>query len=280
MRHTIILLVVLMLAVSTPAQESSENEAPAEAGTQPTDSANAGGIAATVVSVSGRAQKLATDSDWKDLVAGDELGGNTVIRTGLGSEVVLELAGYGEVTIDRATKMGIGELSKEGDSARAHMGLKYGRLRAEVETTAGPTDMRIQTAAATLSIRGSGAKVAHMGTQTRASSYQGSWGLSSPSGFTVLSSGQGGGNAMTPWQTTNTKGTQPGLLGQLHGLSGSEKNHLLFNGSGRSLPGFLGPFGQPTGLMDIDGRREELRDYHDQQYIPNGVIEPGYEVGW
>ncbi|MGC9454275.1 MAG: FecR domain-containing protein [Phycisphaerae bacterium] len=278
MRHIITLLTVFLLAGPVLAQESAE-QAAGDASTQPADDAD--GIVATVVSVSGRAQKLATDTDteWQDLVVGETLGGMTVIRTGLGSKVVLKLADRGEVTIERATKMGIAELAREGNTARARLGLKYGRVSAQVETTAGPTDMQIQTAAATLSVRGSGANVAHMGTQTRASSFKGSWGLSSPSGFTVLSSGQGGNNAMTPWRNTNTQGTQPGLLGQLHGLSGGEKNFLLFNGSGRSLPGFLGPFGHPSGLMNIDGRNQELWNYyHDHYFIENGFIGPGYEV--
>jgi hypothetical protein len=176
--------------------------------------------------------------------------------------VVLRFADRGEVTINRATKMGIGEFSKRGNAAKARLGLKYGRVRAKVETTAGPTDMQIQTAAATLSVRGSGANVAHMGMQTRASSYQGSWGLFSPAGFAVLSQGQSGNNSMTPWQNINTSGKQAGLLGPLHGLSPLEQLLLLFNDSGRSLPGFLSPFNDPSGLFNLDGRGEFLDHYY------------------
>lgn len=271
-RIATIMFGVLVLTGLTVAQE--EADAPPEQQRQP--AVEADGISATVVSVSGRAQKLTadTDAEWQDLAVGEQLSGMTVVRTGLGSKVVLKLADHGEVTIDRATKMGIAELSKEGNAARARLGLKYGRVRAEVETSAGPTDMQIQTAAATLSVRGSGANVAHMGMNTRASSYRGSWGLFSPAGFTVLSAGQGGDNQMTPWQTTNTKGTQPGLLGQLHGLSGGEKNFLLFNGSGRSLPGFLSPFGNPSGLFNLDGRGGYLEDHYEghQEVIENGFM--------
>ena len=127
-------------------------------------------LTATVVSVSGPAQKLAIakdDKKWLPLKAKDELDELTVIRTGLGAKVVLQLSDRGEIIINNATKIGIGELRKDGEKVSAELGLKYGTMRASVDSTRGENDFRIATPVATLSVRGSAADVGFMADSTR-----------------------------------------------------------------------------------------------------------------
>jgi len=133
---------------------STQPAAAAAPATQP-----AGGAKATVVSVTGQAQKSVPADGalkWEALRQGDELGERTIIRTGLDSSVLLNLAGRGEVRIGSATKIGISELKIEGSLAKTQLGLKYGTIRAEVDSRTGPADFRVATPTATLSVRGSG----------------------------------------------------------------------------------------------------------------------------
>lgn len=112
---------------------------------------------ATAVSVIGTAHKRSTaaaDSKWEPLKTGDVLGEQTLIRTGLGTTVVLNFAGRGRVTVRSGTKIGIGELKQRGKLMKARLGLKYGTVRASVDAAAGPNDLQISTAVATLSVRG------------------------------------------------------------------------------------------------------------------------------
>jgi hypothetical protein len=70
--------------------------------------------------------------------------------------VELNLSDRGQVTISSATKIGIGELSRSGQTVKARLGLKYGAVRASVDSTRGPNDFQVATPVATLSVRGSG----------------------------------------------------------------------------------------------------------------------------
>ena len=129
----------------------------------------AGTIKATVVSVSGPAQKFVATNGrkWEKLKAGEELGELTVIRTGLGAKVVLKFADRGEIVVNNATKIGIAELRKDGEDVKANVGLKYGTMRASVESGRGKNDFRISTPVATLSVRGSSADVGFMADSSR-----------------------------------------------------------------------------------------------------------------
>ena len=127
----------------------------------PKDAAKPTLLKATVVSVEGVAQKrLLSDPKgrWETVKAGDVLGELTLIRTGLGTKVVLKFADRGNVTVKSATKMGIGEFRKRGDKVTTRVGLKYGAMRAKVDSTRGPNDFRVKMPVATLSVRGSGGR--------------------------------------------------------------------------------------------------------------------------
>ncbi len=117
-----------------------------------------------VVSVTGMAQKLVVSDGqktWKPVRIGDKLGEQTVIRTGFRSRVVLKFADRGEVVVRNATKMGIGEFRNPGGKIRARLGLKYGVVRASVDSSRGPQDWKIKTPVSTLSIRGTSGEIGY-----------------------------------------------------------------------------------------------------------------------
>lgn len=121
-------------------------------------------LKATVVSVSGAAQKRRgadPKAKWEPVKAGDVLDEMTIIRTGLAAKVVVSLADRGRVTINSATKVGIGQLGKRGDLVEARLGLKYGSMRANIETARGPNDFKVSTPVATLSVRGTSGALAY-----------------------------------------------------------------------------------------------------------------------
>jgi hypothetical protein len=165
----------------------------------------AGGAKARALSVTGQAQKSVAAADgtlrWEPLREGDELSERTIIRTGLDSGVLLDLAGRGQVRVGSATKIGISELRVEGSLAKTQLGLKYGTVRAEVDSRTGPADFRVTTPTATLSVRGSGLDASvtnENGTQgfslhgLLSLNQPGSPGQSTPPGGFVLGSGQPG----------------------------------------------------------------------------------------
>jgi len=168
-RDGFIIGLLVLFAGSAPAAPPAAKKAPpkapaAEKPAEPTP------LKATVASVSGPAQKLLAAEGgrkWRPLKAGEELGELTVIRTGLGAKVVLKFADRGEIVVNNATKIGIGELRKKGDEVKAQLGLKYGTMRASVETGRGTNDFRISTPVATLSVRGSSADVGFMADSSR-----------------------------------------------------------------------------------------------------------------
>ncbi|MCD4699489.1 MAG: FecR domain-containing protein [Phycisphaerae bacterium] len=119
----------------------------------------------TVKEVSGTAHHLMTGKDkkWAPLKVGDKLDEMTVIRTGFRTKVVLTFADNSEVTIERATKMGIKQFRTEGKVTKTTLGLKYGSLRATVKKASGPNDFRIATPVATAAARGSRLRIISSG---------------------------------------------------------------------------------------------------------------------
>ena len=224
-------------AASGPAAKASSQPASAPAAGATSQPAAGAEDKATVVSVTGQAQRCdasVSPKKWEAVKAGDVLNDLTIIRTGLDSGVVLNLAGRGEVRIGSATKIGITEFRKEGATAKTALGLKYGTIEAEVDSKKGPADFRVTTPTATLSVRGSHPQIsfgADAGTQ----------------GFSLEGQlshvGPGGGQTVNPGEGTNDRNTPPVLTilqnfwvqgGGFVGLSLPEFNTLLLNHQGRA----------------------------------------------
>jgi len=252
-----VLAATLPLLAAPPAETQQAVPAPAPAPDQKP-------MTVTVVSVSGPAQRLnlaAGEKDWQPLKAGEKLNELTVIRTGLGAKVVLKFEDRGEVTVNNATKVGIGEFRKDGDLAKTKLGLKYGTLHARVDRTAGPSDFRVVTAVAVASVRGSHGTLGFSGDM--------GMGIQGGSGTWNVATGAGSQN-IQPGQTTNGNLTDPielaldnldPKMGDVHGgLDPTEEGNLRNNGGGRGIFGFTGSgsgsFIQPIGREPSRKRRK------------------------
>jgi len=214
--------------------------------TRPAAAALTAADAAKVVveSVTGVASKrLASDPNgkWERIKAGDALDALTIIRTGLGTKVVLRFGSRGRVTVGAATKIGIREYLTKGALMKAQLGLKYGSVRAKVDGAAGDNDFRVATPVATLSIRGT-AGGAHFGGATGLS-MQGSAGI-----WNVAVNSRS--RNVRPGESTNSALTRSLILAMLRGdvrmgdpfggLSRMEVMNLIRNGRGRGLFGLGG----------------------------------------
>lgn len=207
---------------------------------------------AIVVSVSGSAQKMlssAPEPKWEPLKAGDRLDEMTVIRTGLRSKVVLNLADRGEVDVESATKVGIAELRKSGQQVSAAIGLKYGMVRATVESARGPNDVRIATPTATLAVRHSKANVAFtevgMGLQVQ----QSPWRVRSNVNLVrTFYPGQVTNDRLTAWHNLAPL-MRAIYLGDNRGLTRDELDFLANHGEGR---------GQLRFLRELEKRDDDL----------------------
>lgn len=239
------LLVAGLAACVAAAQSVPADKAPTT--TAKADEGAAGKV--TVESVTGPAQKLVAaggagpaKAKWEPLKAGDILAENAVIRTGLRAKVVLRFEDRAVVTLDTATKMGIGEFRKVGRKAKVRLGLKYGRMGTAFETDKGPNDVKVTTPVATLSVRGCGG---YMG-------FTGDWGLwfMSLQDAWGAQNNSGGTRNVNPGEMT---GGWYGLLQSFHifrqmfrmrmgdwfGIN-TEAQNLIRNGSGPGIVGFGG----------------------------------------
>ena len=138
-------------------------------------------LQATVVTVTGQAEKMLAGKDqkWTGLKAGEKLDELTVIRTGLRSKVVLEFEDRGRTTVGSGTKVGIAQFTKEGNLVRTHLGLKYGTLKVAVDSTRGPNDAKVTTPVATLSVRGTSGEIGFGGNRIVLRGQTGTWRVAS-----------------------------------------------------------------------------------------------------
>jgi hypothetical protein len=236
-RHVISTGLVLLLAATVCLAQADEAKKAAAAAPQGQQ------LQATVVSVKGRAQRRdATDDKgkWTPIKAGEKLGPMTLVRTGLGSKVVLNLAGRGEVTVDSGTKVGIGQFAKSGEVVQTRLGLKYGSMRASVDRSRGPTRFQVTTAQATLSVRGTKGHIANGQWGTGLKGTQNTWQWASlGSGQKVaVAAGQWKDNSNTPWFLELLRRRDAQTTAGVFGQPQDDATARRLNGTGRG--GFNG----------------------------------------
>ena len=238
MRRTLVLLIAIAAVAPTlPAADSQPASPPAPTASAASQAAEASPQKVAVVSVSGPAEKLVAHGDqenWLPLRQGEELDELTVIRTGLRATVVLRFADRGEVTVNSASKMGIGEFRKQGEQVTGRLGLKYGTIRASIEKSRGPNDFTIATPVATLSIQGSGADVAALvDSPMIVKTYSGAWRTVTSSGSRTVRAGQATNQALSQWVeiAKDQRETSMAALGQ----TPVEQQSLTNNGGGRGV---------------------------------------------
>lgn len=223
------------------ATEMTDAEAPADEA-EPAEPAEA--LTAVVVSVEGAAEHAMADVDepvWEALTAGEELGEQTLIRTGLGATVVLKFADRGDVVIRGATKCGIASFRKAEDTEKVtvRMGLKYGSLNAKVDASAGKNDFQVATPVGTLAAKGSQVSVGFSSLGLGVNGQAGLWTMN----------GQQGNSQVGPGQQTDGQGTPDNQMaaggrstdtGDPFGQGGDEYWNLINNGGGRGVFDFTG----------------------------------------
>lgn len=205
-----------------------------------------------VISVKRVVQKwLSSDpkAGWKPVKKGDDLDEGTLIRTGLGGEVVLRFADRGNFKVKSGTKGGIAEFRKQGNFTKARLGLKYGSMRARVDSSRGPNDFQIKTPVATLSIQGTAGTVTY-NENLSVHSTQRTWRVSTSRGSKWLTQGESTNGNLTPSNELAAQGLDTQTGDPFGGLTGSEKGNLRQNGGGRGIFNFTGGGGNTTPVID------------------------------
>ena len=253
---TIVVLIaltsVVAAQVAAPATPAADKPAPAAPAAQPVP-ASGTVLGATVVSVTGQASKSRSGdpkAEWTPIQVGEHLDEMTIIRTGLGAQVVLKVAGRSDVTIGSGTKIGLGEMRQSGQIVKAELGLKYGAIRADVGGVTGTNDFQVATPVAVLSVRGSEAKIAYSSDMGFAvQGYRGAWAVQAARRSTTVRPGQRTDGKLTPSTTLATAKRDTKLGDCFGGLTNAEAQNLAENGDGRGILGFTGGTSDVAALI-------------------------------
>ncbi|MCE5325336.1 MAG: FecR domain-containing protein [Planctomycetaceae bacterium] len=245
-RLNIISIIALgFLALSLPMQAQ---QAPAAAPQAPAPAAAAPAVAGaplaplqvTVVTVTGSAQKLETakaGAAWQPLKAGDVLGEQTLIRTGLGAQVVLKLADRGTATVSSGTKIGIAEFRKMNTGIKARLGLKYGSINTKVDPSKGRNDLKVATPVATMTITGTDTDTANNADTGYA--HQNNTGTSNTTTNNGFSQNTSNGEGTNGQGDTSIDQTVQNTTTNMGDTGGGQTNNELWsqdiNGSGRGI---------------------------------------------
>ncbi len=290
----VLILTWAAVAAAQPAEPTPDKPAPATdkpapaPADKPADKAPAAAAKdvvgkVTVVSVSGPAEKLIAPTDekpqpkWEPIKAKDVLLDNTIIRTGFRAKVVLQFEDRATVTVNTATKMGVGQFRKVGDKTKVRLGLKYGSMHASIERAKGPHDVKVATPVATLSVRGSEGSLGFTGDMGLSFfSQAGTWGVQGPSFGRQVGPGEGtaGMGFLMAWLQMLFQQRDP-RLGDLLGLNPDEMANLYANGSGRGVIGFTGSGWWSLRLFRLN--RSELGSSGDNGDNGDNREENGYD---
>lgn len=269
-RTGLLLALVASVCIAADEAEKTDEAKKTPAAAKKTEPAAPQGdqLQATVVSVKGRAQKRdasEANSKWTPLKAGDKLGAMTLVRTGLGTKVVLNLAGRGEVTLGSGTKVGIGQFAKRGQTVQTRLGLKYGSMRASVDRTRGPTRFQVTTAQATASVRGTKGGMANGQWGTVLHGTQNSWKwVSHGSGWkAIVFAGEWKDNSRTPWYLDLLRRRDTHSTAGFFGQPPEDAIPRRLNGTGRG--GF-------NGVPTHGGRRQVKPFFVDPNPRPQRVV--------
>ncbi len=211
-------LVVLSLAVSAYSAEAVDQEA-------------------TVIAVKSPAsyQNLADKTPvWKKLKVGDKLGGLCIVRTGFGGNAELEFADRGRWVVKSSSKFGIQEYAKQEDHVKVRLGLKYGYVKGDIDSSKGTNDVQVKTAVATLAATGTGANIGYTSDRGMgAQGTHGSWNMGTPQGSRHITTGQRTDGNRTLSSSILERMLAAGLSPQ--GQTGIEQVMVDTNSGGRGL---------------------------------------------
>ena len=228
----------------------------------------------TVESVRGSVSKCATSegkNNWTPVKVGDKLDEFVVIRTGLGSQVVLVFEDRAKFTVKSASKIGIATVRKSDGVFRAKLGLKYGAMKASIDRSNGENDFRVATPVGALAVRGSRANFAF--------STDRGFGIHSNQSVWHFRTNNNRSRKVSPGGRTNsnldstnqivTKKLNTHVGDPFGGLTPSEQYYLNVNGGGRGVLDFSGSsndFGRAfSPLPSLESNNDRGKDSYDGQ---------------
>lgn len=236
-------LIMAAFAVGVLPAMGQEKADDAKAAAAAKDAPKPAPMTATVVSVTGIAEKRLVsqpNSKWEPLKVGDVLGELALVRTGLGAKVILRFSDRGDVSVKGATKVGIGTFRKRGRLVRTHLGLKYGSLHARVHRERGPNDFTVATPVATLSVRGSTAHIGSWGYALGVNGVIGLWYVDAQGKTHIVHPGESTDQDLTQWDEITQHDGDIRLVQYFGDMSPQELWNLLQNGGGLGLFGSTG----------------------------------------
>lgn len=201
-------------------------------------------LTATVESVKPEAQwRSAKDpkAKWAPLKKGQRIETLTMIRTGFGAKVTLRFHDETRVHVRSCTTMGLSHCYKANGKMSVEVGLKYGALRSNVDSTKTPTDFQVATPVATLSARGTSGWVSYSydkGLQAR--SFVHIWRVMGIRGAMNLHPGYATNGKLTPQEILARRKADTEQGDPHGGQTRGEMDNLIRNGGGRGIFGFTG----------------------------------------
>jgi hypothetical protein len=144
MHRLIPLLAAAVVASTTLAQE-----------TQPTTSATAEQLKATVTAIEGIVQvRSAEDQPWQKAAVGMSVGENGEFRTGPKSAVQFKIPPDQTITLDRLGTVKVLTALNDNGKLKTHLGMRYGRTRYDIEAAGREHESTISSPSSTLAVRG------------------------------------------------------------------------------------------------------------------------------
>ena len=203
---------------------------------------NAKKLAITVKSIDGSAAEYRDmsqqDPKWQPLKVSQTLGELCIVSTGLGTTVVLQLEDRNEFVIKPVSEFGIRSARKLGNHAETRVGLKYGAITADVDSSRGTNDTRVSTPVLTMAAKGTGCNLATGDMGTGAQGTHGTWAVTGNGGQSKNLPGghQTNGQFANTNQINNNQFASN--VGNMPGSTGNDKKFLNQFGSGRGLFNF------------------------------------------
>lgn len=143
MRRLLVVL-TLLLGVGT--------RAPAQ--TEPATAAAEGPITATITGVNGNVSVRSPGGEWRKATVGMQLNEGDEIRTALRAVVQFVIPPDQTITIDRLSTIQLVRQNFENGKFNTDIGLKYGRMKYDIESAGREHDAKVRSPSSVLAIRG------------------------------------------------------------------------------------------------------------------------------
>jgi len=151
------LALAISSALGLPAISFAHQNRPAAAPTTQTQPivGEAQALQGTITGVEGKVQvRMAEGQPWQDAKVGMMVDEGAEFRTGIKSAVRIEIPGGHTISLDRLGTMKLLDAVKSGNTIKTDVGMKYGRVRYDIEAAGEEHDSTIHSPGGTLAIRG------------------------------------------------------------------------------------------------------------------------------